>query len=99
MFSPDVTLRCPRVAYAIGRNYGNAVQRNRIRRQSRSILRSHANSMPKGRYLIGVVKSTSTTSFSDLEVDLKTLISKVERLEMNSLSGLNETHTALSSPH
>ncbi len=77
MFSPDVTLRCPRVAYAIGRNYGNAVQRNRVRRQSRSILRSHASSMPKGRYLIGAVKSIPRPSFSDLEVDLSTLISKV----------------------
>jgi len=78
MFSPDVTLRCPRVAYAIGRSYGNAVQRNRIRRQSRSILRSSATRMPKGRYLIGVVKSIPHPSFSDLEVDLKTLISKVD---------------------
>jgi len=77
MFSPDVKLRCPRVAYAIGRNYGNAVQRNRVRRQSRSILRSHASSMPKGRYLIGAVKSIPRPSFSDLEADLSTLISKV----------------------
>ena len=78
MFSPDATLTRPRVAYAIGRNYGNAVQRNRIRRQSRSILRSHASSVPKGRYLIGVLRSTDRRTFSDLEVDLKTLISKVD---------------------
>ena len=32
----------------------------------------------QGRYLIGVVRSTDRRTFSDLEVDLKTLISKVD---------------------
>jgi len=81
MFSPDLTLNCPRVAYAIGRGYGNAVQRNRIRRQSRSILQNNASSMPKGRYLIGINKSSPQPRFSDLEIDLKTLISKLDALK------------------
>ena len=47
----------PRVAYAIGRKVGNAVDRNRIRRQLRTIVRDLAPQLRPGMYLIGVAPS------------------------------------------
>ncbi len=78
MFSPDSTLKNPRIAYAIGRSYGNAVQRNRIRRQSQAILREADGQLPKGRYLIGVRRSTAPPAFSQLREDMNGLISRLE---------------------
>ena len=78
MFSPDSTLKNPRVAYAIGRSYGNAVRRNRIRRQSQAILREAENQLPKGRYLIGVRPSASSVAFSQLHEDMTDLIVRLE---------------------
>ncbi len=79
MFSPDATLEFPRVAYAIGRRYGNAVRRNRIRRQTQAILHRHAPNLPKGRYLIGAMSSTRRPTFMDLEADMVDLISKLDQ--------------------
>jgi len=79
MFSPDATLEFPRVAYAIGRGYGNAVRRNRIRRQTRAILRQNATDLPRGRYLIGTMRSTHQPTFTELEADMTALISKLDR--------------------
>jgi RNase P protein component len=42
------------VAYAIGRKVGNAVERNRIRRQLRAIVRELAPHLRPGMYLIGI---------------------------------------------
>ncbi|MFL2987753.1 MAG: ribonuclease P protein component [Candidatus Poriferisodalaceae bacterium] len=78
MFSPDSTLKNPRVAYAIGRSYGNAVRRNRTRRQSQAILREAENQLPKGRYLIGVRPSASSVAFSQLHEDMTDLIVRLE---------------------
>ena len=78
MFSPDSALKNPRVAYAIGRNYGNAVRRNRIRRQCQEILREFENQLPKGCYLLGVRKAPSPVTFSQLREDLSDLIVRLE---------------------
>ena len=78
MFSPDPALKNPRGAYAIGRNYGNAVRRNRIRRQCQEILREFDNHLPKGRYLLGVRKAPSPVTFSQLREDLSDLIVRLE---------------------
>lgn len=57
----------PQVAYAIGRGVGNAVTRNRLRRQLRSIIRSHFDDLSAGStYLVGVTETGRTASFSEL---------------------------------
>jgi len=78
MFSPDSTLENPRVAYAIGRNYGNAVQRNRVRRQCKAILREAETQLVKGRYLIGVRRSRPHPAFADLRDDMNDLLVRLK---------------------
>ena len=44
----------PRVAYAVGRPVGNAVERNRVRRRLREAVRAHAELLqPASAYLVG----------------------------------------------
>jgi len=58
----------PRVAYAIGRRVGNAVERNRIRRQLRTIVREPAMQLRPGNYLIGVAPLSTQLRFGDLRL-------------------------------
>jgi ribonuclease P protein component len=58
----------PRVAYAIGRPVGNAVERNRIRRQLRTIVRQLAPQLRPGLYLIGVARPSTPLRFGDLRL-------------------------------
>jgi len=59
----------PRVAYAIGRRVGGAVERNRVRRRLRTVM-ADLDPAP-GRYLIRVAPTDSELSF----LDLKALVS------------------------
>jgi len=52
--SIDPTADGPHVGYAIGRTYGNAVERNLLRRRLRVAFESHAHTLPSGWYLVGV---------------------------------------------
>jgi ribonuclease P protein component len=58
----------PRVAYAIGRKVGNAVERNRIRRQLRTILIEVATQLRPGMYLIGVAPHATPLRFGELRL-------------------------------
>ena len=57
----------PRVAYAIGRKVGNAVQRNRIRRQLRAIVRQLTPQLRPGKYLIGVAPQPTPLRYGELQ--------------------------------
>ena len=50
---PDPAATPPRVAYAVCRAVGNAVERNRVRRRLRALARSHAAELAPGWYLLG----------------------------------------------
>ena len=56
----------PRVAYAIGRKVGNAVERNRLRRRLRTIIRELAPQLRPGTYLIGVAPQAAQLRFGEL---------------------------------
>ena len=73
----DPSLSPPRVAFAIGRAYGPAVQRNRVRRQLRSLLSEMT--VPPGAYLIGARPDAAARSYPELRHDLQTLISAQQR--------------------
>ena len=60
----------PKVAFAIGRSVGNAVRRNRVRRQLRAILRELAGRreapLGPGTYLLSVRPAVTTLSYQEL---------------------------------
>lgn len=57
----DPTIRPARVAFAIGRAHGSAVERNRLRRRLRAALREQASlgTLAPGLYLMGIERSMS----------------------------------------
>jgi ribonuclease P protein component len=73
----DSSLPGAHVGYAIGRNVGGAVLRNRIRRQLRSLLEAKSNQMPAGWYLVGVQPRVGAMSWTDLGVTVDQLLAKV----------------------
>jgi len=73
----DPSLPGAHVGYAIGRNVGGAVLRNRIRRQLRSLLEAKSNQMPAGWYLVGVQPRVAAMTWTDLGVTVDQLLAKV----------------------
>lgn len=58
----------PRVAFAIGRAFGSAVARNRLRRRLRALLAGAQ--LPPGWYLVGARPTAADRNFSELAFDL-----------------------------
>lgn len=72
---PDRSLTTPQVAFAIGRAVGNAVVRNRLRRQLREIMR--ARPVEPGLYLIGATPAAAGSSFALLSSTVDDLIARL----------------------
>jgi ribonuclease P protein component len=68
VYLPQRTWSRCEVAYAINRQVGNAVTRNRLRRRLRSILSERAASLPTGAYLVRTGPDASQLGFYELEV-------------------------------
>jgi ribonuclease P protein component len=73
----DSSLQNAHVGYAIGRNVGGAVLRNRIRRQLRSLLEAKSDQLPAGWFLVGVQPRVGTMSWTDLGATVDQLVAKV----------------------
>ncbi len=56
----------PQVGYAIGKNCGNAVTRNRLRRRMRESARAVAGTLPRGTYLLRVEPRASRSEPAEL---------------------------------
>lgn len=56
----------PRIAYAVGRRVGGAVERNLIRRRLRAIFAEVAPALPRGSYLVSVSPGARRAGFADL---------------------------------
>jgi len=68
----------PQIGYAIGKNIGNAVVRNRIRRRMRPIVASEAAALPPGVYLLGVKNDQAAwIQHEMLEQDILTTLAAV----------------------
>ena len=78
-FVQDPHISPPQVAYAIGRAFGPAVTRNRLRRRLRALLDTMQPSLPAGMYLIGIVSGAKPPSFNELAFDVRRLVDKVLR--------------------
>jgi ribonuclease P protein component len=72
----DVSFSQPRVGYALGRAYGSAVSRNRLRRQLRALMTDREPSMRPGVYVFGASARAKDLSFDQLGADLDRLLAK-----------------------
>ena len=67
----------PRVAYAIGRPVGGAVERNRLRRRLRALVAEHADTLRPGAYLIIASPTAATLDHGDLRRTLRTALDEL----------------------
>lgn len=72
----DVSLSQPRVGYALGRSYGSAVSRNRLRRQLRALMTERESVMRPGVYVFGASGRAKTLSFGEIAANLDRLLAK-----------------------
>lgn len=72
----DSSLSQPLVGYALGRSYGSAVRRNRLRRQLRELVKTHESALLPGVYVFGASPRAHGIDFSELDRHLGSLISK-----------------------
>lgn len=70
----DQTLTQPAIAYALGRQVGGAVVRNRLRRRLRELLRAKADRLTPGYYLIGATSGATKLSWTDLAFQVDALL-------------------------
>ena len=64
----------PRVAFALGRNVGSAVQRNRARRRLRSAIARNPEGLAPGAYLFGGGPDVVTVPYEVLERAVRELL-------------------------
>ena len=64
------------VAYAINRQVGNAVVRNRLRRRMRAIMAEQAPSLPVGAYVVSTGPTGRTLGFDELKVAMSQALEK-----------------------
>ena len=72
----------PHVAFAIGRSYGNAVERNRIRRRLRGLITilDRDGALAAGWYLFSVDPGADSLSSSELDLVMRSALSKLSGL-------------------
>jgi ribonuclease P protein component len=72
----DASLPSPQVGYALGRPFGSAVRRNRLRRQLRELVKTRESAMVPGVYVFGASRQAHGTEFSSLASHLDRLLAK-----------------------
>ncbi len=72
----DPSLSVPLVGYALGRSYGSAVRRNRLRRQLRELVKIRHGAMAPGVYVFGASPRAGAASFQELGSHLDRLLEK-----------------------
>ena len=75
----DSTYDRPLVGYALGRSFGSAVSRNRLRRQLRELVKVYETLLRPGVYVFGASPRASRTPFARLGQDLESLLTKAAR--------------------
>ena len=72
----DSSLPQPRVGYALGRAFGSAVSRNRLRRQMRALMAEREPKLAPGIYVFGASGRAKNLSYAQLGADLDRLLAK-----------------------
>jgi ribonuclease P protein component len=80
----DPLIRPPEVAFAVGRGYGTAVRRNRLRRRIRGALQDMT--LPPGLYLFGATAAADRLSATDLRETLHRLMERLDTVVTRSVS-------------
>jgi ribonuclease P protein component len=75
----DPSTSPPRVAFAIGRRVGSAVERNRLRRRLRAIVASSDDLLQSGALLIGARPSSPELTYGRLQTEVRTLLERAVR--------------------
>lgn len=74
---PGARYEPPRVAYAIGRSAGGAVDRNRLRRRLRAIVSELSPELRAGAYLVGAGRSALELSHQELKAMVSHVLSEL----------------------
>jgi ribonuclease P protein component len=74
----DNSLENAHIGYAIGRQVGGAVERNRIKRQLRVLFASRSSQLRPGWYLIGVTPKATGSTWDQLGALVDRLIGQIE---------------------
>jgi ribonuclease P protein component len=76
---PDPTATSPAIAFSISRAVGPAVERNRLRRRLRALLRTAtvAGDVPPGLLLVGARPGTAELTFDQLATELADLLDRL----------------------
>ena len=69
----------PQVGYAIGRQCGTAVVRNRLRRRARAVVRDQASRLPQGSYLVRVGPGAASLTPGEFRADVATALRRAGR--------------------
>ncbi|MDE5630927.1 MAG: ribonuclease P protein component, partial [Bacilli bacterium] len=77
IYNKERAPKFPRFGLAVGKKIGNAVTRNRVKRQIRSIIDNNKNLFKNSKdYIIIVKRNFLDLSFQDMERELKSLLEK-----------------------
>ena len=77
IYNKESNFGCPRFGIAVGKKVGNAVIRNKLKRQYRMLITSNKKLFSKGvDYIIIVKRSSLEAKFQDLEIELKRTLEK-----------------------
>jgi ribonuclease P protein component len=79
-FVPQTSWSGSEAAYAINRQVGKAVTRNRLRRRLRSILAGQAPGLPAGAYLVRTGPGAPQLTFDELKVVMTQALRQATRL-------------------
>ena len=73
----DDSLEIAHIGYAIGRQVGGAVERNRIKRQLRALFGAKSSQLRPGWYLVGVTPQTAGSSWNQITALVDRLIGQI----------------------
>jgi ribonuclease P protein component len=70
----------PQVGYAIGRQCGTAVVRNRLRRRAREVVRAEAPRLPRGSYLLRLGPGAASLAPGEFRSDVAIALRRAGRV-------------------
>ena len=84
IYYKDGDMPFPKFGIAVSKKYGNAVERNKVKRQVRSLLDQNKNLFSNGKnYIIMVRKGVKDLAYSEMEKNLVSLLQKGTLNEKN----------------